>query len=98
MKNSGILIIVVLVVILFFLMIFGALFKIMHWHGANEMLIGGMFMAFVICVGCFIYMIREFLTHDIEHKAVWIICLFISPIATSILYFINKEKLTSKAQ
>lgn len=96
MKNSGIFVMVALFVILSFLMSFGALFKIMHWRGANEMVIGGMGTAFVVCVGCFIYIVREFISQDIDNKPIWIICLLISLIATSILYFVNKETLRNK--
>jgi hypothetical protein len=82
-------ILVIIVAISCILITLGALFKIMHWNGADEMLIVGM------CAQCLIIIVFfiDVILASIDNKWSWIIGGVLNPIGGSIIYFSNKNDL-----
>jgi hypothetical protein len=90
MKNKIIKIIIAIVVVVsYLLIIFGALFKLMHWTGADEMLklaIGSQILVIIV------YFINIILS-PISKKWAWIIGGLLNPFGCAIIYYFNKNDL-----
>lgn len=71
------------------LVVIGALFKIMHWPWANEMLIAGMLTQSLIII---VYFIDIAMT-PIPNKWSWIVGSLFNPIGAAIIYIANKNDL-----
>lgn len=90
MNNKILKIIAVLIIALSSIIItLGALFKIMHWAGADEMLIGGMVSQSLIIIVYFM----DIVLAPIDKKWSWIIGGMLNPIGGAIIYFSNKNDL-----
>jgi hypothetical protein len=81
------------IVIMFIVAIIGAMFKIMHWPGANEMLITSMFGG-ILLFGITLY---DMIVSPIRKRAIWIITLCFAPLLVGLLYtFLRNDMLESK--
>jgi small-conductance mechanosensitive channel len=96
MKKNYVLIAIALFCLSIVLVILGAIFKIMHFDHANFLLIIGMAVAGILSLTAFVLVLLDIAKSTIANKVVWILCLFISPLVTAILYFVNKENLIGK--
>lgn len=78
---------------MFFMIILGVVFKIMHWPGANEMLITSMFGG-ILLFGITLY---DMIVSPIRKRAIWIITLCFAPLLVGLLYtFLRNDMLESK--
>lgn len=94
MKHIKEAIIALIIIFCLGLMIIGGLFKIMHWPGANQMLIASMFslvLLYAISIGLI-------LTKKVHRKFVWIIAALISPVSTLIIYLGIKDDLKTEIE
>ena len=67
----------------------GALFKIMQWPWANEMLIIALLITLILCA----ILLYDMLTFPIKKKPLWIFGLIISPLTVGIIYCFMRDDL-----
>lgn len=81
------------IIAMFIIAIIGALFKIMHWPYADEMLIISMSGA-ILLFGITLY---DMIMSPIRKKAIWIITLCFAPLLVGLLYtFLRNDMLESQ--
>lgn len=72
----------------------GALFKIMHWPWANEMLI----LAFLVTLILFVILFYDMMTFPIKKKPLWILGLIVSPLIIGLIYCFMREDLLDRSE
>lgn len=76
-------IILAIIFCLFFMIaIVGWLFKVMHWPGANELLIVSMTGGFIL----WIVVLYDMIVSPIKKKLIWILTMLCAPLLVGILY------------
>lgn len=81
-----------IIIAMLMIAVIGALFKIMHWPGANEMLITSMFGG-ILLFGITLY---DMIVSPIRKRAIWIITLCFAPLLVGLLYaFLRNDMLES---
>jgi hypothetical protein len=82
------------IIIMFVIAIIGALFKIMHWPGANEMLLLSFFGALIV-LGLTLY---DMVVSPIRKKAIWIVTLFFAPLLVGLLYTFLRDDMLDRQE
>jgi lipid-A-disaccharide synthase-like uncharacterized protein len=85
-------IIIAFLIVSFCLNFIGALFKILHWPLANELLIGGVGLNLFTSV----LVVYDIYSNKIFNKPFWILSMFILPTIAPIVYLIRRKELVQK--
>ncbi len=72
----------------------GALFKLMHWPWADEMLVIALLTTLILCV----ILLYDMLTFPIKKKPLWIFGLIISPLIVGLIYCFMRDDLLDKCE
>jgi multisubunit Na+/H+ antiporter MnhE subunit len=79
-----------IIIAMLIIAVIGALFKIMHWPNADEMLIASMLGA-ILLFGIILY---DMIVSPIRKKAIWIITFCFAPLLVGLLYtFLRNDML-----
>jgi hypothetical protein len=82
-----------IIIVMLLIAMVGALFKIMHWPNADDMLITSMFGG-ILLFGITLY---DMIVSPIRKRAIWIITLCFAPLLVGLLYiFLRNDMLESK--
>jgi|694.fasta_scaffold03850_2 hypothetical protein len=70
----------------------GALFKLMHWPWADEMLLIALLITLILCF----ILLYDMMTFPIKKRPLWIFGLIISPLIVGLIYCFMRDDLLDK--